>query len=261
MSIQVLIATMDQNDHSLLEKMNIQSDAIVANQCSRNSIEEFVYENHKIKYINCTEKGVGLNRNNALMRAEADFCIIADDDLVYLDDYPKIVEELFIENPSADVLLFNFHQDTVERYIIKRKHRVNFFNFMRYGAARIAFRREAVTKHGISFNLHFGPGTVFTAGEDILFLHDCLRHGLNIVALPSSIASHVDMQGSTWFDGYSNKYFHDKGVLFAAISRKVPRLLCLQFAVRRRNKFKDAIGISAAYKSMLDGIKTFNDMK
>ena len=39
--VQVLVAAMNQIDHSLLSKMNIQSDAIVANQCSFNSIERF----------------------------------------------------------------------------------------------------------------------------------------------------------------------------------------------------------------------------
>ena len=42
MTLQVLVATMHQTDHSLLEKMNIQSDAIVVNQCNRNEVERFM---------------------------------------------------------------------------------------------------------------------------------------------------------------------------------------------------------------------------
>ena len=48
MTLQVLVATMHQTDHSLLEKMNIQSDAIVINQCDRNEIERFTYKGHNI---------------------------------------------------------------------------------------------------------------------------------------------------------------------------------------------------------------------
>lgn len=107
MSVQVLIATMNQTDHSLLKKMNIQSDAIVSNQCDFNKIEEFTYNGYNIKFISFAEKGVGLNRNNALMRADADYCLFADDDLVYVDGYPQIVENEFKKHPNADVLIFN----------------------------------------------------------------------------------------------------------------------------------------------------------
>jgi hypothetical protein len=41
--VQVLIASMNQVDHSLLSKMNIQTDAIVGNQCDKNEIETFTY--------------------------------------------------------------------------------------------------------------------------------------------------------------------------------------------------------------------------
>ena len=38
-SVQVLVAAMNQTDHSLLDRMNIQSDAIIGNQCDYNSGE------------------------------------------------------------------------------------------------------------------------------------------------------------------------------------------------------------------------------
>lgn len=91
---------------------------------------------------------------------------------------------------------------------------------MRFGAARIAFRRKSITKNGITFNLHFGGGTEYSAGEDTLFLHDCLRKGLKIVAVPDSIATLLENRESTWFKGYTDKYFLDRGALFAAISKK-----------------------------------------
>ena len=89
MSVQVLVAAMNQNDYSLLEKMKIESDAIVANQCERNNIESFCYNGYKVIYLNFAERGVGLNRNNALMRATADYCLFADDDEILDDGYSK----------------------------------------------------------------------------------------------------------------------------------------------------------------------------
>ena len=97
MTIQVLVATMHQTDHSLLEKMNIRTDAIIGNQCDRNEVEDFEWNGHRIKYLSFAERGVGLNRNNTLMRADADVCLFADDDVVYYDDYAEKIEKAFTD--------------------------------------------------------------------------------------------------------------------------------------------------------------------
>lgn len=91
MTIQVLIATMHQTDHSLLEKMSIQSDAIVINQCDRDEIERFTYNGHNILWMSLNERGIGLSRNTALMRATADIVLFADEDVRYLDGYPQMI--------------------------------------------------------------------------------------------------------------------------------------------------------------------------
>lgn len=257
MSIQVLVATMGQKDHSLLERMNIQSDAIVANQCEKNEIEDFDYKGYKIKYLSFAEKGVGLNRNNALMRATADICVLADDDLVFIDGYANIVEKVFIDNPDAQVIIFNLIESPPVRYIIKKQFKVSYRNFMRFGAARIAFRTKEITKRGITFNLHFGGGADYGNGEDTLFLYECLRKKLNIVAVPVAIARLTKIRDSTWFTGYNDKYFLDKGALFAAIAKKWYWVLCLQFSIRRRQMFKRDKTWKDAYKLMLKGAKEF----
>lgn len=80
--VQVLVASMNQTDHSLLEKMNISTSAIVGNQCNYDSVERFEWNGNECLYLNFNERGVGLNRNNTLMRATGDICLFADDDMV-----------------------------------------------------------------------------------------------------------------------------------------------------------------------------------
>ena len=152
MKIQVLTATMHQTDHSLVEKMNIKSDAIIANQCDFNSVEKFNIGDQEIIYLNFAERGVGLNRNNALMRATADVCLFADDDMIYEDDYIKTLERAYAEFPDADVIIFNLIEKEPKRYIIKEPARVNKLNFLRYGAARVSFKLSSVRANGIYFN-------------------------------------------------------------------------------------------------------------
>lgn len=237
LDIQVLVATMHQTDHSLPEKMNIQTDAIIGNQCDRNSIEEFEFQGHQIKFLNFSERGVGLNRNNALMRANAEICLFADDDLVYFDDYVDTIQSGFLLHPDADVLIFNIKEKNPTRYIISKDHRVFWHNYMRYGAVRIAVRLKSIKENAVYFNQCFGGGTEHGSGEDTLFLTECLRRRLKIYAVPKYIASLTDERDSTWFTGYDEKYFRDKGALYRAISRKWWKLLCIQDVLRHRKKY------------------------
>ena len=50
MEIQILVATMFQTDYSLLDKINVQSDAVVVNQCDLDNINSFRYKNYNILY-------------------------------------------------------------------------------------------------------------------------------------------------------------------------------------------------------------------
>lgn len=255
LSIQVLIATMNQVDHSLLEKMNIQSDAIVGNQCDRNELEEFDYNGYDIKWLSLHERGVGLNRNNALMRATADICVLADDDMCFYDGYLEKVREVFDNNPKADVIIFNIDETPQTRFVNVKKIKVKKHNYGRYGAARLAFRREKIYLNNISFNLLFGGGTKYSAGEDTLFIKSCLDKGLKLIAVPFSIAKLEESRESTWFKGYTDKYFFDKGVLYSRLSNKCPNIYALYHCLRHRNRYKE-YGWKKAYKMMKKGIKS-----
>lgn len=248
MVVQVLVATMGQTDHSLIEKMNIQTDAIVANQCDCNSIEEFMNGENQIKYLNFAERGVGLNRNNALMRASGDVVLFADDDMVYVDGYANLLNKVFDEIPEADVIVFNISS----RKPIKKIQKVGRLNYLRYGTARIAARRKAIIDNGIFFNLCFGGGTSHCHGEDNLFLTSCLDKGLKIYAYPVLIANDFGERESSWNKGYDEKYVKDQGVLYYQISRKGYKLLCFQDAFRRHKSYK--MSPLMAFKLMLKGI-------
>lgn len=253
MKIQVLVATMNQTDHSLIEKMNIRTEAIVGNQCDHNSVETFERNNQTITYYNFAERGVGLNRNNTLMRATADVCLFADDDMVYEDNYTEIIEKAFSENPQADVLVFNLIEKVPTRKLITKKTKVGYLNYLRYGTARVAVRLESVKKYGIYFNQCFGGGTEHCHGEDNLFLNACLKNGLKIVAVPEYIATLTEERKSSWNNGYDDKYIKDQGVLYRTLSRRWWRLLCFQDAYRRHKSYNRSW--LQAYLIMCDGAK------
>lgn len=236
--VEVLITTMHcKNYTELLIKMNIQSNSRIGNQSDKNEIVEFVYKNATHTAYQFHERGVGLNRNNLLMRTDAEFCLFGDDDIIYVDDYETIVLQYFQKYQDADVLIFNLDEKRSTRYKIKEDHKVNFFNFMRYGAARVAIRTKSIQMNGILFNTCFGGGTAHSNGEDTLFLNACIKAGLHVYAVARTIGTLTDDRESSWFHGYDAKYFVDKGMLYFLIDRRYYRFLILYDAIRHRKMY------------------------
>ena len=256
MSLQVIVATMNQTDHSLLDRMNIQSDAIVCNQCDRYDFQEFDHKGHHIKWFSFAERGVGLNRNNGLMRADADIVLFADDDVVYQDGYAETVEAYYRENPDADVVIFNLNENradgSVKQSVIK-EGRASKKDLTRYGTIFISARREKVHFKNISFHLQFGGGALYSCGEDTLFLQDCKKSGLRIYITKETIGSFARGE-STWFSGYTDKFFYDKGIVYYLIDRDLASLFSLYHCLKHRTLYKE-YGWKKAFEQMRKGIR------
>jgi len=241
MDLQVLVATMHQKDFSKYEEMNLSSDALFANQADFTGREKIKVGEHSVEMISTDTRGVGINRNIACLYAAGDILLLADDDMKYVDNYKSIILDAFRTLPRADAIIFNI--DTIGRDVQRRQNRkikrIHFVNAFNYGAARIAVKRTSIKKSGILFNTNFGGGTIYSAGEDSIFISEMLKKGLKLYAYPKTIAS-VDQTNSTWFQGYSKKYFYDKGALFKAIMKRGSLLLCLQDVIRHWDIYKDS---------------------
>lgn len=229
---------MNQTDYSLLEKMNIQTDAIVINQCDKNEIKEFIWNNHNILWMSLKERGIGLSRNTALSRADGEILLFADDDIVYIDDYEREILEFF-DKTKTSVALFNLTSLNKNRpeHIDLRDHRVHRFNCLKYGAFRIAVKHEDIKKENVFFSLMFGGGAKYQAGEDNLFLTDCLSKGMAVYASSINIGT-VAQSVTTWFKGYDDKYYYDRGALFAAMYSKFAYIMLILMEIHSLNRFK-----------------------
>ena len=226
-SLQVIVAALNQNQDELINRLNLQTDAIISNQCD--SYGRYVIGNNgcNIEWINTAERGVGLNRNNAWFRSTADVILVSDDDMTFRDGYKEIVLKLFNSNPKADVIVFNIGEKNPTRAITAKPH---YTKKCGYGAARFAIRREAVQMKSISFNLFFGGGSTYSHGEDTLFLSECKAKGLHILVVPQVIADLDDSRASTWNNGYTEKRIYDDGVLWAAQGLNLLTLRKIKYA-------------------------------
>lgn len=261
--IQVVVATMHQKDFSKIEKMKINSDVVFANQADKTAYEEFFFKGFKAQMISTDTRGVGINRNLGLQYANQDILLIADDDMVYAENYAETVKKAFTELPDADAIIFNIK--TIGADMGRRKNnkisRVRIYNCLNYGAARIAVKRSSLIKKRIFFSTCFGGGTMYSSGEDSLFVCDMLRNGFRIYTYPATIAS-VDQTSSTWFNGYNEKFIYDKGAFFGAAFGKNAPLMCLQYIIRHKKICDSAnLSLKKAFALMLKGAKNYKKLQ
>ena len=65
MKIEVLVTTMHQTDISKYCEMNLQTDAIIANQADFCGFEEIRKNDNTIRFVTTDTRGVSLNRSIA----------------------------------------------------------------------------------------------------------------------------------------------------------------------------------------------------
>lgn len=255
--VQVLIATMHQADYSLLDKMNIRSDAVVVNQCNRNDRQTFLHNGRTILWIDSTQRGLSKSRNMAISAATADICLISDDDMIYRDDYVSSVSSAFQEYPDADII--RFEVAGIEKPFKQYDHiakKLGYLSSMKSSSVELAFKRSAVVDNQIIFDERIGAGTEFLMGEENAFLFSCLRHRLSIRYEPTVMAD-LHIGNSSWFSGYNEQYFIGKGASFAAMSPRFSRLLIVQFLVRKNKLYRASVSPIQALKYMLSGRKLY----
>lgn len=259
MKVEHLVATMNRQDCAFLEGMGLRADAVVINQCGRSGVELLEREGRRVRFFSFPERGVGNSRNRALERAEGDILLFSDDDLTYLDGYREMLLEAFAARPEADAIVFNLRSRRPRRQI-RRPGRVRVYNFMRYGAPRIAIRREAVIRAGLRFSTEFGGGARYGSGEDTLFLRDCLKRGLRVFALPITPVE-TDDAPSTWFTGYDARFFFDKGALMAALFGWLGIPVCAAFVLRHRDFRNPELSLPARFARMTAGLRAYMEAK
>ncbi|MGN1313687.1 MAG: glycosyltransferase [Lachnospiraceae bacterium] len=254
-TLETLVSAVGQKVDSLAEKMNLQSAAIIINQCEKNEYLEYENRGFPVRAYSFAERGVGLSRNNALLRAKADILLFSDEDIVYEEGYARRVLEAFNQRPQADMLLFNMEVEAQRAtYHTYKEHRVRFYNSGRYPTYSFAARRESLHRANVTFSLLFGGGAPYSNGEDSLFLMDCLKKGLKIYALPINLGREVP-RPSTWFTGYTEKFFFDRGVLYRYLYGKLCHLMALRFLAAHGRTMCGEIPAKEAYWLMGEGMR------
>ncbi len=255
MTMQLLVAAMNTEPLKLAEEMQLDSDAIIVNQTDTYAYQEIEYKGHTLKCFSMAERGVGLSRTHALLRADHDISVFADEDIVYVQDYEKKILEAFEEHPQADMLLFYVQaMPGRETYDIKEFGRVRSYNCGRYPTYSFAVRTEAVHKRNITFSLLFGGGARYSNGEDSLFIQECIKKGMKVYKVPVTIGAERERE-STWFQGYNRKFFYDRGVLYHHLYGRLKKIMAMRFLLKHKDRMFEEIPMKDAWRIMCEGMK------
>jgi len=199
LKINILICTIDdgiQNVYKMLEPFNEAVEYKISHQY-RNEKYKLTPENLIRKDVSISQiAGMGLsrNRNNALKMANGDIAVIADDDVKYLQNSFEIIMDTFIMDPKLDVTCFKIktpENETPYKNYPTQSYRLKKRKHHPISSIEIAFRVKSIKEKNILFDERFGLGSSFLpAGEESVFINDCIAMGLKVVYFPYYIINH-----------------------------------------------------------------------
>ena len=208
MKFEILMSCMHQTDDSLIRKSGITGNVTVVNQCDTNGYYQVKTDFGIANVYSTTQRGLTKSRNMAIEKSDADICLLSDDDEVFVENYESKIIETYEALPQADIIIFKMlnrlpsFSDEVQE--------LKFPQIMKVSSWQISFRRDSLMKSGVRFDELLGAGTGNGAEEELKFLLDCQKHNLRIFYVPIEIAS-VSQTASTWFEGYNEKFFENRG--------------------------------------------------
>lgn len=249
---------MYQKDASIIERSNIQSDVVVVNQCDKNSVEEFDFENKKgekchAKFICTTERGLSKSRNMAIRNAWGNICQICDDDEWIEDDAVEKITRAFEENPDAILIAFALKREDIDKSYPEGKRSLGFKQILKTSSLQVTFSRNLMGNDQVWFDEKMGSGTGNGGGEENKFMLDCKRKGLKLMYYPDVIAT-IKPSPSQWFKGYNEEFMENQGWASRRIMGNfIGFFYCIHYAFAHRHLYDENMTVYKAFKFLIKG--------
>lgn len=253
MTLEVLMSCMNQQDTNLAHKACLTGNVVIINQCDHVAYIETATQNGIIKMYSVKERGLTKSRNMAIETAQADVCLLCDDDEIFVPGYETAILAAYEETPQADVIIFKMINRPPS--FADRTMQLRFPQTMKVSSWQISFRREKLLASGVRFDELLGAGTGNGAEEELKFLLDCERAGLTIYYVPTEIAA-VAQEASTWFAGFNETFFENRGATTRYIlGPMLATLYAVYYVIRKRSLYRKSITPMHALASTFRGIR------
>lgn len=253
MTVEILLSCMNQQGGELIEKSRITGSAVVVNQCGREGYAEYLTETGIARVFDSSQRGLTKSRNLAIEKAQADICMLSDDDEVFLPDYEERIRSAYRELPQADVIIFQLENWPTSLGDIRRE--LKFPQTMKVSSVQISFRRERLMYAGVRFDPLLGSGSGNGAEEELKFLLDCQKNGLKIYYVPVTVAR-LEQSESAWFTGFDEAFFYRRGGTTRYIlGLPLASVYALYYVVRKRGLYGTYLTPWSALKAIFRGIR------
>lgn len=224
---------------------------LIINQTRENKI--LVSDYPSVRVINSFEKGISRSRNLGIKNAVGKIILIADDDVVFIEDFQKKIIKAYNENQNATAICFQTATQNGDLYsnYLKKKNKLNNRKIRKVLSIELTVKVENLRKNNCFFNEFFGLGSKFQDSETFFFLRRIKYKKLNIVFQPSVIVIHQPFSSSD--DACSDRVIYARMAGFYKTSGIVSYLLLLKymfFLIRKYNfsvfeiKRKFRVGLS-----------------
>ncbi len=257
MKCEVLVSTMNRLEkETLIKSMNI-NNCVIINQITKEIYPQNNDNFSSQKFISYFEKGLSRSRNKGIENSTSDICIIADDDMYYVNNYEKIIMESYEKIPDADIIAFLVENEADPQYKKRLKDgRIRFLNSMKLSSVQITFKRDSILKNNIKVDEEFGTGSKYYWGEENIFLFDCLKKGMKVYYVPNKIAT-LRISESSWNKDSTPLHFQIQGAIYYRMTDLFYLLLILQFVVRKRYIYINDMSMLQVLNNMIKGAKEY----
>lgn len=249
MKFEILLSCMNQKNMNIIKESNINCATLIINQCDNNDTIKL----NKIKMINTIDRGLSKSRNLALRETEAEICLLADDDEVFVDNVEKLIINAYKKISDADLIIFKM--TNYPSKLGRKERKLKKLDLLRISSWQISFKIKSIRDKNIKFDEKLGAGTGNGSGEENEFLLKCYSHGLNIYYVPLDIAK-VAQEESTWFKGYTEEYFFNRGrTIRYILGKRLGALYNVYFCISKYKIYKKDSTLICALKNVFKGMK------
>ena len=194
--------------------------------------------------------------------AQGKICLFADDDVEYPQGAFQSILDAFTRNPKADVILFQIvtADGRAFKKYPKRSKWIGLVGALSASSPNLAFRLDSIKKKGLWFDERFGLKSDFPTGEQVIFVSDCLKHGLKVWFEACPVVIHpLENSGKN----LSKALLRARGAMHTRVFGDLGHIAFdLLFLIKKSGVLARSVGLLNAWRFMQEGakeIKSYND--
>ena len=222
--VEILISTMNRDSLDFLLPMFPFSHfsnftILIINQTTNGIVLTSDYSN--VRVVNSFERGLSKSRNLAFENATGKILLIADDDVIYQEEFLSKIITAYNKFPHAAVINFcaiNSNGNLMKNYPSQSKKDLNTFDILNTSSIEITLNKLILEQEKIRFDENFGLGCIFEMGEEAIFLFDFKKNKNKLFFEHQIIVKHENFTTS---DKKSiTESYYIQGALFTRIFKK-----------------------------------------